>query len=68
MMMGVQDGVNLGDANLAEQVQHVPGAEIDQERVVPVLEHVNVAGVAQNVKVRGNLGQPAAGFKAHRRS
>jgi FAD synthase len=29
-MMGVQDGVNLGHANLAEQAQDMAGTEIDE--------------------------------------
>ena len=66
MMMRMQDGLNLADANLGEQVQDVPGPEINQDGAVPVLENINVAGVAQHVKVGRDLRQPALRREMHR--
>ena len=50
-MVGVQDGLDFGDANPAQQLQHVAGAEVDEHGAVAVLEHVDVAGVAQQIEV-----------------
>ncbi len=46
MVVRVQDAVHLGHADLAQQFQDVPRAEIDEQGAVAILQHVDVAGVA----------------------
>ena len=48
--------LHLSDADLAQQRQNMTRAEIDQQRPTTVLEHVNVASVAQQVEVGRDLG------------
>src|ERR1035437_7537069 len=55
MVMGMKDCINLADANLSQQIQNVPGPEINQDCMVSVLEDIHVAGVAQDVKVGRDL-------------
>ena len=65
MVMSTRDGLNLADANLGQQVQDLPGPEINQEGAMPVLENINVAGVTEHVKVGRNLCQPALRREMH---
>ena len=50
----------------AKQVQDVSGPKINQDGAIPVLENVNVAGVAEHVKVGRDLRQPALRREMHR--
>jgi hypothetical protein len=58
MMMRVENGLNFAHPDLPQQVQDVSGAKINQDGAAAVPDHVNIAGIAQQVKVRRDLGQP----------
>src|SRR6266536_159501 len=68
MMMCMKNCVNPRYADLAEQLQDVAGAEVDEQRAVPISQHINIAGVTQHIQVRRNLRQSGAGNKSDRRA
>ena len=66
VMVRVEDSVHADDSDLAEELQNMARAKIDEQRPISILKNINVARVAQQVEIGRNLSQSAAGNKANR--
>jgi hypothetical protein len=51
VVVGMQNGFYFRDPDLSQQLQNMARTEIDQDGAVCVLQNVNVAGIAQNIKI-----------------